>query len=193
MTDHPNADQIAEAIVAAARAVAFAPFDVPRIALAVASGQKDKPGPLGSRTGSIAKARAYAAMALRARFKASASYVDRVVGSRSVGVYCSQLSQDISKGRKGWWNDAVFDHVSKAVEAARVFRATPEPAPENNEPAAAAGLPDPVVGVPLARRAPDPLPPPSPPGLYRTPGQRAAYEDLRRAVENTAKLQPRDT
>jgi hypothetical protein len=176
MTDSfPTADDVAVAIVASAREVA--PMEVERIAVLVASGEQVRGGPNGHVE--IARARAYAAMALRSRFKASAFQIGRLVGAGSPASYLSVISHDVAKGLRNWWDDDAFDRVAAALDAQMDredgFRAKqPQDAPAR------------PAGPLLA--APAPIPQLARPAV--SPGKRNLMEELRRAVENTARMTP---
>lgn len=102
----PNADQVAVAIIAASREMGADPIDV-------AEGVKG----CGARF-PIARARAYAALAIRAIFPDNGSVaLGRMVGSSSPKSYVTTLDGNLRDGRIKWWDDAVFMRVVAAIEA----------------------------------------------------------------------------
>jgi hypothetical protein len=163
-----NADAVAAAIVAASRETGADP-------LRVASGQRDLVRePMAHET---SRARAYAALALREWFPThQAMSIARVVGSQSPQVYLSVLQR--RKRTFKWWDEAAFWRVLGAVEQA-------ERSHGGSEPAEAESLPTPAPGPPDSPPAPIPPRP-------LTPGKRNLLEDLRRAVENTARMTLRE-
>jgi hypothetical protein len=191
----PTADEVAVAIVAASRETGADP-------IRVASG--DNLG--GHGHVDVSRARAYAAMTLRAKTKASSAAISRAIGSGSPGVYLSSLKRGVANKSLSWWSAEAFQRVLGAVAA---FQATMPPPEPENAPSKPAGpprqrpddeaiLPDQCEGGleiktsyerVIAEETLD-VPPfiPARPPRPVTLGKRALLEELRRAVENTARM-----
>jgi hypothetical protein len=102
----PSADQVAAAIIAACRETGADPESV-------ASGAKGA----GSRF-PISRARAYAALAIRAVFPENGSVaLGRMVGSNAPSSYVTQIDNQLRNGLLKWWDDKTFMRVVEALEA----------------------------------------------------------------------------
>lgn len=115
----PNADVIATAIYAAARALC-PPIKVGEVALAIAQGAHD----VGERVGyaggfPLSRARCYAAVALWDAFpEASRERIARCLGSSraSAKPWAGSLDRNLRMGMVKWWDDDVECAVRAAVD-----------------------------------------------------------------------------
>lgn len=183
----PTADHIARAIVAAARETGANP-------LSVASGELDAQGGRAFDGWIRSRARAYAGEALRRLFKdRSMTDLARFVGvSKQVaGAYFSSLDQRRQRpAGTPWWDDAALARVMAAVDVEEPDTTPRTSSPHYYEP----------------KKRPEPKPEPFmidemtgrrrlTAGYPARPGAGSMQEKgddfLRRAVENTAKLQER--
>jgi hypothetical protein len=148
---YPSPDEVAVAIVAAARACAEDP-------LLCASGH---PG---------MRSRHYAAHALKAVHpEIPNDVVSRVVGAHMASFYL--LSRDdLRKKRLKWWSGQVLHQTVRALDRFRQTKIVPEPLPL---PRRVAPLPPPVKAAPPPPLPPPPVkaapPPPPPPRVEATP------------------------
>jgi hypothetical protein len=168
MPEFPTAHEVAVAIVAASRETGACP-------LRVASGQRDAMiEPMAYET---SRARAYAAMALKALTTAGPTAIGRMVGTLQPDVYLSGLAKRIATKKHAWWSEVALARVCAAVEGCSP---TPEP---HREPAGGhAPPPTPKAAAPAAR----------PPRPAATPGKRKLEDMLREAVQNTQAMTPRE-
>lgn len=157
------ADQVAAAIVAAAREVS--PDNWKSVAIDVASGPNSRVDL------SITRTRAYAAYALRNVLKLSAGgapAIARMVGASSVDCYLSLIDSRLKRDdHMSWWRKDIVARVVEAIEEVRGEE---------------------VLDNLIEATKP---PPPPPPPLQRpaeSPRQIAARRMLEEAVRNTAAL-----
>ena len=169
MTKDQIAGLVAVAVLAAAKEVA--PDDVCRVALAYAIGNQR------GRSGPVAKVRGYAAVALHSRTGLSNGAIGRMVGTPAAIVWRMRTRPP------DWWQDRTLDRVGEALDAYLaggwvLGLRKPETAPR-----AAASDPGrpPAVAIPRFL-----------PSRPSAPGKRALLDDLRRAVENTARMTRQD-
>lgn len=125
----PTANQIAHAIVAACKITGADP-------IAVASRESDMQNQL---LFPIARARSYAALALRERFPdLPNAAVDRVVGCRTLGVFLSALMRRVKAGGMPWLDPERLAGVVQAIPEADALKAG---ALQQNAPARQPGPP----------------------------------------------------
>lgn len=206
----PTADQVAHAIVAAARVVGVDPLAI----------EAKREGRTNAETIRLYRARSYAAVALLARFDCPKVSIGRMVGMGvSASASMSVLTRDVERGLYAWWRADHLDAVAAAIPGIRPADdhppAEPEADPEPEEPV---DLPSFLPERPAPPRQPAPAParPRAHPDTiprqdardapvmstrwgsteYRQPppasGKRAAYDLLREAVQNTVAMTPKE-
>lgn len=98
----PSAYQVAVAIVAAARELKVSPEDI-ALGVSTMGGRGDN---------SLPRARAYAALALRAVCPNNGSTaIARWVGSKTPGGYLGLLDSQRRNGTMRWWDEGIFKRV----------------------------------------------------------------------------------
>jgi hypothetical protein len=151
----PSAYHIAVAIFAASRETGVDPLSVYQNM------------PKGKLSHPASRARMYATIALRSRFKMTLRQCGRFVGAGAPDVYVSQLEADVRKRALKWWDRAVLDRVCAAIDWALEREPIGKPVPTFSEP----------ITVPAF------LPRPA-----ESSRQIAARQMLEQAVRNTAAL-----
>lgn len=77
----------------------------------------------------LTRARAYAALALRAVFEGFDTFeIARLCGASKVGQYFDSLDHRMKRNALGWWDDEVFMAVIGAIEAVPAEEASGETA-----------------------------------------------------------------
>jgi len=113
----PTADEVAVAIIAAAKETGADP-------LAVASGERRRPGAGG--LAEIGRARYYAAWALHQVFDgASLPSISRMVGAESPQNFLGNVKAQLNNGKLKWWNNGVAQRVIVAIERMHYLRSPP--------------------------------------------------------------------
>lgn len=113
----PSSYGVAAAIVAAAREMGVDP-------IAIASGETCRGGPKGNYA--VSRARAYAALAIRAVFPDNGNTaLARWVGSSSPSSYICSIDHQLKHKLIKWWDDALFMRVIEATEAAQKRASSP--------------------------------------------------------------------
>lgn len=178
----PTADIVAVAIVAASRETGANP-------LRVASGQRDAQiDPMRYET---SRARAYAAMALKASTGAGVVAIGRMVGSGQPDVYLTGIAKRVATKKHAWWSALAMERVCEAVAEYRspsiswhdigtdgLLIQRPEPPTEPTN--APAPPPAPNATAPAPR----------PPRPAASPGKHNLTEMLRDAVATTQSMTP---
>ena len=190
----PTSDHIAIAIVTACRECGADPAV---LAPMLAAGIQRPPDRQGR--AALSHARAYAALALRRAFpRCGPVYVSRMVAAGSPSVYLANLEADLAKSRLGWFQHLALNRVVAAIrewqprqDDVKATLALPEPEPTTGH---ASPGEQPIDGQ-LADRPAAPVKLQPDRGGYVSlgapaPQSKAALRDmLRRAVENTARMQ----
>jgi hypothetical protein len=121
---------------------------------------------------SLARARAYAAIGLRKMTDWENAAIARMVGSRCPHAFLTNVQKNMKTAK--WWDETVVDQVTMALfippqepEVTEELPPPPQPNPKIE--------PTPVPGRPFASER-----------------QKRAYEELQRAILNTATLQRPD-
>jgi hypothetical protein len=101
----PNADQVAAILFEAASEMGTSPY-------AIASGKSGNWGHW-----EIPRARAYAALVMRALFPENGSMTyGRLCGSRSPKSWLTKIDNDLRNGKLQWWSDQTFMKILNAAE-----------------------------------------------------------------------------